>query len=351
MKVLIIGGTGFISGEIARLATEAGHEVVLYNRGEASPDSPYRALRGDRNDLVAHADALRAERADIVVHAIAGTEQHAHDAVTAFRGTGARLLVLGSMDVYDAFQAANRGREVADHPLDEASALTPIRYYYRDLMPGDAKRADYDKNLMTDVLLAAHARGEIRASVFRCPMVYGPRDKQFAGRHGYVLRRLADGHKRLVMGLQDQGRLWTFGYVTNIAAAIVHAFDQPVVDGRIYNIAERTWRTKRRWAELYAQAAGVELEYQLLPDELVEQDAEARNAPPMHLIIDSSRYAADTGFTDPIPLASCIQRTLDWAMAHPDVLGPLPDYAAEDRLVAAYADAMARLAPAPTTIS
>lgn len=345
MKVLIIGGTGFISGEIARLASEAGHEVVLYHRGEASPASPCRALRGDRDDLPAHAAALRAERPDVVVHAIAGTEQHAHDAVRVFRGTDARLLVLGSMDVYDAFQAANRGREVSDHPLDEASALTPIKYYYRDLMPGDAKRADYDKNLMTDVLLAAHARGEIRAAVFRCPMVYGPRDKQFPGRHGYVLRRLADGHRRLVMGLQDQGRLFTFGYVTNIAAAVVHAFGQPVVDGRIYNVGERAWRSRRRWAELYARAAGVELEFQLLPDELLEQDPAARNAPPMHLLVDASRYAADTGFTDPVPLEACIERTLAWALAHPEDLGPVPDYAAEDRLVAAYAATMEGLAP------
>lgn len=345
MKVLIIGGTGFISGEIARLAAEAGHEVVLYNRGEAAPDAPYRTIRGEREQLRDHADALRAERAAIVVHAIAGTEHHARDAVAVFRGTDARLLVLGSMDVYDAFQQAVRGRETADFPIAEDGAVTAIRYYYRDLMPGDPKREFYDKNLMSAVLLDAHARGEVRAGVFRLPMVYGPHDKQFAGRHGYVLRRLADGRRRLVMGLQDQGRLWTFGYVTNMAAAIVHAFTHPALDGRIHNLAERAWRSKRRWADLYARAAGVELAYALLPDELVENDREARHAPPMHLLIDAARFYDETGFTDPVPLDDCVRRTWEWAMANPEALGPSPDYAAEDRLVAAYAAAMDALPP------
>lgn len=344
MKVLIIGGTGFISGEIARLATEAGHEVVLFNRGEAAPDAPYRTIQGAREDLRDHAAALRAERPDAVVHAIAGTEDHARDAVEVFKGTDARLLVLGSMDVYDAFQEAVRGREVSDFPVDEGSAVTAIRYYYRDLMPGDPKREFYDKNLMTAVLMDAHARGDVRASVFRLPMVYGPHDKQFGGRHGYVLRRLADGRKRLVMGLQDQGRLWTFGYVTNMAAAVVHALAKPAVDGKIYNVGERAWRSKRRWAELYAQAAGTELAFALLPDELVEPDPEARNAPPMHLLVDSSRFYEELGFTDPVPLDACIRRTWEWAMANPDALGPSPDYDAEDRLVTAYAAAMKALA-------
>jgi nucleoside-diphosphate-sugar epimerase len=350
MKVLILGGTGFISGEIARLAAEAGHDVVLFNRGTAAPASPYRTLHGDVKALPGHAAALRAERAEIVVHALAGTEQAARDAEAVFGGLDTRLLVLGSMDVYDVFQAAIRGKEVSDHPVDEASAITAIRYYYRDLMPGDARREDYDKNLMTAALMDAHARGALRASVFRCPMVWGPEDKQFAGRHGYVLRRLVDGRDRLVMGLQDQGRLWTFGYVTNVAAAIVHAFDRPVVDGRIYNVGERTYRTKRRWAELYAEAAGVALDVRLLPDELLERDPAARNAAPMHLLVDSSRYAADTGFHDPVPLPDAIAHTLAWARAHPDALGPSPDYAAEDRLLAAYGDAMAALAPNATTI-
>ena len=343
MKVLILGGTGFISGEIARLATEAGHDVVLFNRGESPEAGPYRALHGDAKQLPDHAAARRAERADVVVHAIAGTEQAARDAAAVFGGTDARLLVLGSMDVYDVFQAAVRGQETSDHPVTEDGALTAVKYYYRDIMPDDPKRQEYDKNLMTAALLDAHAAGTIRASVFRCPMVYGPRDKQFAGRHGYVLRRLADGHERLVLGLQDQGRLWTFGYVTNVAAAIVHAFDQPVVDGRIYNGAERAWRTKRRWAELYARAAGQELEISLLPDEVLERDPAARHAPPMHFLIDAARYAADTGFVEPVPLATCLRETLDWALANPDALGPRPDYAAEDALVAAYAKAVTGL--------
>jgi len=39
LRVLILGGTGFVGPHLARAAIAAGHEVTLFNRGVTNPDT------------------------------------------------------------------------------------------------------------------------------------------------------------------------------------------------------------------------------------------------------------------------------------------------------------------------
>lgn len=334
MRVLILGGTGFIGAEIARRAQSAGHEVTCFNRGQTAPADPTPGVRGDLSDLLSWKERLQALGPEVVVHTLAHTEEDARQLVEVFAGTPTRLLVLGSQDCYEAFQQMNRGSAAFDLPLDEHSPLTALRYYFREFSP---QRQLYDKNLMTDVLMAAHHAGRVQPIVFRLPMIWGPRDRQFAHRHGKILRRILDGQTRLVMGQQEQGTIWPFGYVENVAAAVVHAFERSDLAGKIYNLGEPTARTNRRWAELYAEQAGMEFDFRIVPDELLDQATSPSNSPPRHLMTESRRYAEDTGFIEPVPLREAILRTLAWARTHPEVTGPRPDYAQELATVQAWA--------------
>ena len=58
MKLLIIGGSGLISGHIARAAMEAGHEVWAVTRGRRRVDQGVHALVADRRDVPALKAAL-----------------------------------------------------------------------------------------------------------------------------------------------------------------------------------------------------------------------------------------------------------------------------------------------------
>ena len=58
MKLLIIGGSGLISGHIARVAMEAGHEVWAITRGQRPVDEGVHALVADRRDVPALRAAL-----------------------------------------------------------------------------------------------------------------------------------------------------------------------------------------------------------------------------------------------------------------------------------------------------
>lgn len=335
MRFLIIGGTAFIGRAIVAACVASGHEVTLFNRGLKDPGSPHRAIHGDVERLLDHAEALRALAPDVVVHCIAYAEQHARDLVEVFAGSDSHLIVLSSQDSYEIFQQVVRNHEVSDFPVDEGGALSSIRFYKRGIVPG-ARAETYDKNLMAAVLMENHALGRVRPTVLRLPMVYGPHDYQWSYRHGDIIRRIAAGRRRYVIGSAEQSRLWTFGYVENIAAAVVHAAGRPETVGQFYNLGERQVRSRRRWADLYARAADSSFEYWVVPDEGVSEDASERHHPPAHLVIDCRRFVAETGFVEPVDLSEAIQRTLAWGLAHPDLLGPVPDYDAQERFATAY---------------
>jgi len=335
LRVLVVGGTGFVSGAVVRCAEAAGHEVFLFNRGQSASASREgaAALRGDAAELSAHRRTLRALRPDAVVHAVCNTQRHAEELTKTFEGTDARLIVLSSVDRYQAFQSVVHERDDFDLPIHDGARPAEKRFYWQGL--NVHKDDDYDKNDVTQVVLGASQAGRVQATALHITMVWGPDDRQFAHRHGPIIRRLIDGRHRLVLGHAEQARVFTYGFVDNIAAAIVHALSAPSVVGHGFNLGERQVRTRRRWAELYATAAERTFDIRLAPDALLHEDASPDAASP-HLIFDCSRFEERTGFRPPVSLEQGISRTLAWAREHPDCLGDAPDYDREDRLMARY---------------
>ena len=51
LKILVLGGTGFIGPNMVRYAVDRGHEVSIFTRGRSQADIPdVEQLIGDRND-------------------------------------------------------------------------------------------------------------------------------------------------------------------------------------------------------------------------------------------------------------------------------------------------------------
>ena len=86
------------------------------------------------------------------------------------------------------------------------------------------------------------------ATHFRYPYVYGPR--QLAPREWCIVRRILDGRPFLI--LPDDGlSLVTFGYVDNLAHALLLAVDQPEASmGEIFNCGDDERLTIRQVAEI-----------------------------------------------------------------------------------------------------
>lgn len=98
MSILVLGGTGFIGPHMVRYATDRGHTVTLFNRGQTNthlfPD--LEKLVGDRDgDL----GALEGRRWDAVIDNSGFFPRHVRDSATLLADSG-RYLFVSSISAY-----------------------------------------------------------------------------------------------------------------------------------------------------------------------------------------------------------------------------------------------------------
>src|SRR5207245_11384742 len=77
MRLLAIGGTGFIGRFAIPALQSMGHDVTVFHRGQSAVDAP--SILGDRRNFAVHADALRASRPDVVVDFLISTQRQAEE--------------------------------------------------------------------------------------------------------------------------------------------------------------------------------------------------------------------------------------------------------------------------------
>src|SRR5262245_34002558 len=88
MRMLVIGGTGFVGSHVVRALAAASHEVAVFHRGETATQlsDSVSQIRGDRTRLQDYARELRALEPHIVIDLAAYTEADANGLVSAFKG-------------------------------------------------------------------------------------------------------------------------------------------------------------------------------------------------------------------------------------------------------------------------
>lgn len=180
MRILVIGGTGFIGPHGVRSLTEMGHEVTLFHRGLAKPNQALavREVLGERRHLSDFADEWKRLAPEVVLDMIPVTEQDARVLMSTFKGTACRLVVISSADVYRAYGRLH-GTEPGPPdplPLTEDAPLRERLYPYRGETPrreDDPKRwmDDYDKILVEQVVMGDP---ELPGTILRLAAVYGP---------------------------------------------------------------------------------------------------------------------------------------------------------------------------------
>jgi nucleoside-diphosphate-sugar epimerase len=225
MKVLIIGGTGFIGSWVVRQLTGLGHDVAVLHRGTTSaqlPDKVHR-IQGNRDKFADVNPELSRFRPDVVLDVIPYTESHACELVKAFRGLAQRVVVISSADVYRNYDGF-RGRPTAPPdtgPLSEDAPLRETRHPYRGYGISFDWADDYEKILVEQIVMGEPG---LPATVLRLPAVYGPGDKQH--RVGSYFSGMDAGRPAVLLAKEQAGWRWTRGYVEDVAAAIVLAVER-----------------------------------------------------------------------------------------------------------------------------
>ena len=121
MRILILGGTGFIGSWVTRSLAEGGSEVAVFHRGKTQAALPVgvREILGDRKAFDESRDALQSFRPNVVVDIALYTEGAAKAVVDLFRGHAGRLVVLSSVEA--ASRARSRGS-----PLSRVAAAAKV---------------------------------------------------------------------------------------------------------------------------------------------------------------------------------------------------------------------------------
>lgn len=99
MRILILGGTGFLGPAIVEQAIERGHVVTLFNRGRTRPEmfAHLEQLRGDRDgDL----EALKRREWDVVIDTSGYVPRIVRDSATLLADNVRQYIFISSVSVY-----------------------------------------------------------------------------------------------------------------------------------------------------------------------------------------------------------------------------------------------------------
>lgn len=173
MRILILGGTAFLSSEIARQAMAAGHQVTCLARGSsAEPPAGVRWVRADRS-LGANCYADVAGDWDAVIE-VARDPVPATEALSALAHRTGHWTFVSSCSVYSDHSSPNAAEDAPLlEPLPPGTASTPENY-------GESKAA-----IEQETLRAAGAQ----AHLCRAGLIGGPGDE--TDRYGYWPARFA----------------------------------------------------------------------------------------------------------------------------------------------------------------
>ena len=339
MKILIIGGTGFIGPFVVRALFEEGHDIAVFHRGSAKPILPdsVRRIVGDRNDLAAHRAEFEQLSPDVVLDFLLSDDRQARELMEVFRGSAARVVAISSQDVYRAYEVLLRKTPgpLQELPITEESELrTQLHPYDQEHLRKTRAvfswiTEDYDKIPVEQIILGGD---KLLGTVLRLPMVYGPGDPLH--RFFAMLKRMDDGRPAILIQEDIAKFIPPRGYVEDVAAAIALATVSDRAAGRIYNIAAEQHFSELEWARKIGDAIGWKGTLVPLPVDKTPEHLRMPVNAEQHWIVSSKRIREELGFIEPVPLEAGIERTIRWERANPPEIDPkLFDYAAEDEVL------------------
>ena len=190
LRILILGGTGFIGPYQVRYAVERGHTVSVFNRGRRQADLPdgVEHLQGDRNGQL---DALRGRKWDVVIDNPTTLPVWVRDAASLLRESADRYIFVSTISVY---------ADTSRPGMDETSAVA--RYEGADAMAETQDSVRQNPQLYGQLKALSEQEAEKwfpgRTAIVRPGLIVGPGDP--TDRFTYWPVRVAQGGEVLAPG-------------------------------------------------------------------------------------------------------------------------------------------------------
>ncbi len=192
LRILILGGTGFIGPAQVEYALSRGHAVTLFNRGRTNPVlfPGVEKLVGDRNAPEGY-DALRGDREwDVVIDNPTTYPRWVRRAAAALADRTKHYMYVSSISVFSDFSRPGMDEDGPLHPPGdpEATAMTP---------QGPASYGALKVRSEMD----ARERFGANVTVVRPGLIVGPGD--LSDRFSYWPARVQKGGEILAPGTPD----------------------------------------------------------------------------------------------------------------------------------------------------
>jgi nucleoside-diphosphate-sugar epimerase len=293
VRVLVVGGTEFISLHLVRALQRDGHRVAVLNRGRQPERLPagVERLAADRKDPAALRAALGGQRFDGLVD-VTYAPTTGEDVVAMLDAPGAvgHAIFVSTARVYD-------------HAL-------PVPYH--EDTPRSLYWGEYAKHKIAgeDVLFARHRERGLPVTIVRPTHVYGPLNTR--NNETFFFDRIARGRPVLVPGAG--GWLRQFGHVEDLADAMAAMLGNPTAYGRAYNVMGEETITQVGFVELIAEVMkrSVTLVHATTP-------AAGKPAPfgqnltyDCHAVHTTTRVRAELGLRPRYTLDAGLAQTLAW---------------------------------------
>ena len=317
MKILVLGGTGFIGWHLTSHLLERGHEVSVFHRGIRDESFPRQVvhIHGDRNRLHEQASAFAAFSPEVVVDLIAFTEADARSTIQIFGDKAARLVCASSMDVYQAYGSFRR-LEISTpgaRPLAEDAPLRTTLFPYR----GEATKKrelwfNYEKILVERIMMH---NDSLPALVLRLPQVFGPHDSQHRLRT--YLKRM-DAKENIIIGEAKARWRWTRGYVEDIAFGLALAVENRSAVGEIFNIGEEEAEREIDWIRRIGRAAKWRGEIEVVPEDTLPKELAEPYDWNHDLAGDTRRIRHTLGYRETVSPGEAMERSVRWERSAAD---------------------------------
>ena len=225
MKILITGGTTFVSKYCAEHFAAKGDDVTVINRGSRSQVENVTLIRRDRTSL---GDCLRGERFDVILDITAYTEEH----IKALVESGVLFddyIFISSSAVYP---------ETNQQPFTENQCCG-----YNSVW------GDYGMNkLKAESYLRANVS---RAYILRPPYFYGKYENLY--REAYPFDCAMQNRSFYIPG---DGEMKLQFFNASDLCRFIEILLEKRPEEHVYNVGNRETVTVREWVELCYKAAG-----------------------------------------------------------------------------------------------
>lgn len=283
-KILVTGGTVFVSRYVANYFTQRGNDVYVLNRGTKAQVPGVTLIEGDRHDL---GDKLRGYAFDVVLDITAYTRSDAEDLVNSL-DTIKDYVFISSSAVYP---------ETLPQPFREEQLCGPNSIW-----------GAYGTNKLAaeDYLREAVPQ----AYILRPPYLYGPMQNVY--RESFVFECAEQGRKFYMPG--DGHMRMQFFHVKDLCRFIEILLEKKP-ENKVFNVGNPEAVTISDWVRLCYDVVGTRLE-------TVRVDGHAQRS---YFCFHDYDYCLDITkqsalMSDTMPLAEGLKDSYLWFREHRDAV-------------------------------